>query len=56
MVIQPGVELTEPGGGRHVKGDSIMTHGRLKMSDYKQMVNDPRTYQNASELANPKKA
>jgi hypothetical protein len=44
MVIQPGVELTEPGGGRHVKGDSIMTHGRLKMSDYKQMVNDPRTY------------
>lgn len=43
MVIQPGVELIEPNGGRHVKSDSIVINGRLKVSDYKKMVNLPKT-------------
>ena len=55
MVIQPGVELTEPSGGRHVKGDSISTTGRVKMADYRLMVSDPRSYQTVSQLTNPKK-
>jgi hypothetical protein len=48
MVIQPGVELTEPNGGRHVKGESVQTNGRTKMSDYKMMTSNPMMYKNAS--------
>lgn len=39
MIISPGVELKEPAGGRHVKGDIIMMKNRLALTEYKRLTN-----------------